>query len=132
MVTCRMTVTDGNIVVMPLEGSIKESLRNLETAMSKAPQFQGLNNRTVTIDKSQYKGTCSSFTTRYSEVPFRDGKLVLTELKSLEDDEVDWEVDEISRQMVEKNNMFKKKWSGTNQMLIKPKKRKGFFAWLRG
>lgn len=132
MVTCRMTVTEDNIVVMPLEGSVKESLRNLETALANAPQFQCLNNRTVTIDKSQYVGNCPSLVTRYTEVPLRDGKLVFSELSSVEDEDVNWGVEDISRKMIEKDRMFRKKWSGTSQILSKPKKKKGFFAWLRG
>lgn len=132
MVTCRMTVTGDNIVVMPLEGSVKESLRNIETALANAPQFRGVSNGTVTIDRSQYKGNCPSLVTRYTEVPLRDGKLVLNELSSVMIEDVSMEVEKISHNMIEKNNKFNKKWSNTNQIVGKPKKKKGFFAWLRG
>ena len=47
-------------------------------------------------------------------------------------EDVSMEVEEISHNMIEKNNKFNKKWSNTNQIVGKPKKKKGFFAWLRG
>lgn len=129
MVTCRMTVDDGTIVVMPFEGDFNESMRSIELALSKAPQFKGTHlNEMVTIDGSQYTGGKLGFNTRYAEVPFKDGKFHMKQLRGIQDADVELGVPEISESIIKTHDRFQRKWG--NKPIELPKK-KGFFSWFR-
>lgn len=131
MVTCRMKVDEGTIVVMPFEGNFRESMRCIEVALAKAPQFMGTSrNKTVTIDSSQYTGKNIGFNTRYAEVPFKDGKFLMSQLKGVSESGIELGVDEISSSIIETHNKFRRKWG--NKPIVLPKKKRGFFARLRG